>query len=301
MTNTLSVTWRVSLLAMAAVAAGAQTTSTSVAPGITIRAGQLGAVSTATGAFIVGAPFGPGNPFEPVTDRPYSAEQITERVQTLADGTHIAQTNLKVMLYRDSEGRTRTEHIFMPPPGAVMVSAPSFIEIADPVAGYRYMLDQHNQVARRTPWSPVFRRPSRTVSASSATGAAFSATPQPTNILPPNPAATASSTVSARPHPEISHEALGTQTIEGITAEGTRITTTYPEGFMGNDRPITVMSETWTSPDLKVILMSKVSDPRNGESTTRLTNISQTDPDPSLFEVPPGYSTVDEQPPTVVR
>jgi hypothetical protein len=80
--------------------------------------------------------------------------------------------------------------------------------------------------------------------------------------------------------------------MEGVLVQGQRTTTVYPEGFFGNDRPITTVNETWTSPDLKIMVLSKTSDPRSGESTTRLTNISRAEPDPSLFQVPPDYQIV---------
>jgi len=89
-------------------------------------------------------------------------------------------------------------------------------------------------------------------------------------------------------------EDLGTQIIEGIPAEGKRHTTTYPVGFMGNDRPITNTSESWTSPDLKEVILSKSNDPRSGEHTHKLVNISRNEPDPSLFEPPPGYTVKNE-------
>ena len=95
--------------------------------------------------------------------------------------------------------------------------------------------------------------------------------------------------------PEFSRESLGTQTIEGVLAEGSRTTVTYPIGAVGNDRPITTVSETWTSPELKTVVLSKNSDPRNGDSITRLTNISRLEPDSSLFQIPSDYEIVDPQ------
>lgn len=53
--------------------------------------------------------------------------------------------------------------------------------------------------------------------------------------------------------------------------EGTRQTTRWPIGAQGNDRAITVTRETWTSEELKVVTLSRVNDPRNGEQTLKLT------------------------------
>jgi hypothetical protein len=89
-------------------------------------------------------------------------------------------------------------------------------------------------------------------------------------------------------------ESLGTQTIEGILAEGTRWTTTYSTGAVGNDRPFSATRETWMSPELHMTVLMKNDDPRSGESVTRMTNISRSEPDGSLFQPPPDYRVVDE-------
>jgi len=87
---------------------------------------------------------------------------------------------------------------------------------------------------------------------------------------------------------------LGTQTLEGVPAKGTKITRTIPAGAAGNDLPIVITTETWFSPDLKILLMSKSNDPRMGESTYKLTNLVRSEPDPSLFQLPPDYKIKDQ-------
>lgn len=85
---------------------------------------------------------------------------------------------------------------------------------------------------------------------------------------------------------DIRKESLGTQMIEGIEAEGTRIVSTIPAGAMGNIGPIEVISERWYSPKLQTVIMSKTVDPRIGTTIYRLTNINQGEPDSSLFKIP---------------
>ena len=85
-------------------------------------------------------------------------------------------------------------------------------------------------------------------------------------------------------------EELGKQIIEGVEADGTRTTVTIPAGEIGNERPIEIVSERWYSPELQMVIMTKHSDPRSGETTYRLTNISRTEPAKSLFEVPADYT-----------
>lgn len=92
-------------------------------------------------------------------------------------------------------------------------------------------------------------------------------------------------------------ESLGKQFIEGIEAEGTRTTITIQPGAIGNERAINIVSERWYSPELQTVVMSKNSDPRFGETSYRLTNISRTEPARTLFEVPSDYTLKTEQSP----
>jgi hypothetical protein len=85
-------------------------------------------------------------------------------------------------------------------------------------------------------------------------------------------------------------ESLGKRMIEGVEAEGIRITQTIPAGAMGNERPIEVLHERWYSRELQMDVMTKWIDPRLGESTQRLTNLIRSEPDASLFQVPTDYT-----------
>ena len=73
-----------------------------------------------------------------------------------------------------------------------------------------------------------------------------------------------------------------------------------PAGQVGNDRPISIVTEVWTSTDLKTIVSSKRNDPRMGEQTFRLTNIVRAEPDPSLFAVPSDFKIIDGGPKTII-
>ena len=90
-------------------------------------------------------------------------------------------------------------------------------------------------------------------------------------------------------------ENLGDQTIDGIHVTGTRMTHTIPAGKMGNEKPITVTSERWYSPELKATVATKHNDPWAGELKTELKNVSASEPDASLFAVPADYKVVDDK------
>jgi len=211
-----------------------------------------------------------------VTGEPYSAEVIYERIQTLADGTHITQKAQSTKQYRDSEGRTRVETS----PGGAQV-----VEIHDSVSGFRYLLDLQNHVAHR------FAPPTESTSGDASYAQTARVDSSAANSAP---ARGITPTQTPTDRPQSSTESLGSQTVEGVYVEGKKTTTTFPVGFMGNDRPLVRVMEAWISSDLKLTVVSKNSDPRMGESTMRLRNINRSEPDPALFGVPADYQIVDE-------
>ena len=159
-----------------------------------------------------------------------------------------------------------------------MTSDALVIEILDPVSEYSYILDEQNHIAHR--FALQVRHPLTPPVPTTNRGAVGHI---PTSVV---------SRQASRP--DINTESLGTQTMESVLVEGTRTTQVIPEGSLGNDRPITIVSEIWTSPDLEIIIFTKSNDPRYGEMTMRLTNIELSNPILSLFQPPPDYKVVDE-------
>jgi hypothetical protein len=84
-------------------------------------------------------------------------------------------------------------------------------------------------------------------------------------------------------------ESLGAQVMEGVQVQGTRTTMTIPAGQFGNEQPIQVVTERWYSADLQANVLVKHSDPRNGDTVTRYTNVSRAEPVPTQFQVPGDY------------
>jgi hypothetical protein len=80
--------------------------------------------------------------------------------------------------------------------------------------------------------------------------------------------------------------------VEGVMADGKRVTTVLPAGAIGNQQPITVLTEQWFSPDLEILVMTRHSDPRSGDTTYTVTNIVRAEPQGSLFDVPADYTIV---------
>jgi hypothetical protein len=238
-----------------------------------------------------------------VKGAPFSAQATTVTDQTLADGNHIHQQN-NATLYRDTQGRTRRETTLgsFGPWSASEAETKPVVMINDPVAGVHYMLhpDEHKAIQM-----PLPKLPATLPSKAAAGKAAAEAKVFAVRVPPPPPDIPGGDfhvfyQRFDREEQGGQTESLGTQVIEGVKAEGTRITETIPAGSIGNDQPIQIVTERWYSPDLQMVVMSKRSDPRLGETTFRLTNINRAEPAATLFEVPADYTLEKAPTPNVV-
>jgi len=231
----------------------------------------------------------------PIKGAPFCATVATDHTQSFADGNRI-HTAENSTLCRDSEGRIRRDASLNLLGAGPRASAPKLITILDPVAGVRYMLDSEKKIAHKMTLPPPGSTPDPGLppkggqvfimrSADGAEGPGFST----------NTKMTYKKAVQDSNEPAPTTENLGDQTINGIHATGTRMTTTIPTGKMGNDKPIVVTSERWYSPDLKATVMTKHDDPWAGELKTEFTGVNTAEPDPSLFTVPSDYKIVDDK------
>jgi len=203
---------------------------------------------------------------------PHSADEVTVITRTLADGTKITRTRL-VKQYWDSQGRRREEW-FNDLESAGQDDTPQWVRIFDPPARAFYSLNPRDHTAQRTELSRPVPSPVRQTPSASATLS-------PARPVPPQP----------------TREDLGTQVIEGFEARGTRTTRTIPEGAEGNDRPIQITEEVWSSTSPPLLLMRITKDPRS-EMVMHLTNIVLDEPPAELFQVPSDYTLQELQPVT---
>src|SRR5581483_8639730 len=181
----------------------------------------------------------------------------------LADGNHIQRTTSGTIA-RDSNGRTHRD-LTVPAIGPWATSGstpPHVVLITDPVAGMDYILQTDRKVAHEFP-------------APAGKGGKGPGGPPPFVQERQNESTTVS---------------LGTQMVNGVSAEGTRTTRTIPAGAIGNEKPIVITVERWYSPDLQMNVLIKRSDPRTGDNIFQLTNIVRSEPDASMFQVPSDYT-----------
>jgi hypothetical protein len=235
-----------------------------------------------------------------VAGRPFSATEERHSTQTLGDGTHI-ETSETNKLFRDEEGRTRTER------------KDGTVSIVDPVAGYSLELNPDDRTAVKI----VSMRITRDI-APGATGAIRMIDGQPQlhsqpQKAPPNGehsvitlqnseigyapgmrtltfSNNGPTVLRVEPGNNASVENLAPEMVNGVLSHGTRTTETIPVGKIGNDRVINIVNERWYSDALQMLIRSSSSDPRFGTTTYQLTNVAQTAPDPSLFQVPADYT-----------
>jgi len=227
-----------------------------------------------------------GMPGRVVKNAPYAADIVTETTQTLTDGNHIRQSNTAKM-YRDSEGRTRREQS-LNSLGSLAPSSnlPQVVFINDPVAGFNYALNTQNKTATKSAWPRTGR------------GSQGQSSSQPMARLRQQ-SADGSAAIAGRwgrggaNRQNIKTDSLGRQTIEGVPADGTRTTMTIAAGQWGNEQPIQIVTERWYSPDLQTVVLSKHTDPRMGETVSKLANISRSEPPSSLFEPPADYKVAE--------
>ncbi|MFZ0732222.1 MAG: hypothetical protein WAM79_07860 [Candidatus Sulfotelmatobacter sp.] len=231
----------------------------------------------------------------PVKGAPFCAMVSTEHTQILSDGNRIHTTDNST-LCRDSEGRTRREASLNLMGAAAQTSAPKLITIVDPVGGVRYLLDTTNKVAHKMslkPGGPDGPPPDGPAGPGKERFMIIQRSGGSGPDLFFNDAVITKDRADSTNPPAT--ENLGDQTINGIHATGTRVTTTIPAGKMGNEKPIVVTSERWYSPELQATVMTKHNDPWSGELKTEFTNVNTAEPDASRFTVPSDYKIVDDK------
>jgi hypothetical protein len=215
-----------------------------------------------------------------VTGAPFTASATTQTTQVLPNGTHINRTSAGAV-YRDSQGRTRREETVGAegPLSSSGSASRQMVFIHDPVASAAYVLNPGNKTARKMAFAG--RRGPGSQTSAGGSGAGQEATESISGAAPNRHAPFGGS---------VKTESLGTQVIEGVTAEGTRHTLTIPAGAMGNDQAIQSVSERWYSSDLQVVVKSVHTDPRFGQTVYQLTNVRRGEQPSTLFEVPADYT-----------
>jgi hypothetical protein len=200
---------------------------------------------------------------------PFTAKLATEAVKYAADGATLTVVNER-RIARDAQGRIYEERWFLVPKGGEVKSSMNWIQIADPKRRTLYNCSTELHICDLL----VF---------------------DPTNDL----SALSPRKRSSGPLPQgggdVVWEDLGKRNIAGLDTVGTRETTTIDAGKMGNDQPLTYMSEYWHSEQLGINLLSVRSSPFFGKQIFTITELTAAEPDPQLFELPVGFKINDQR------
>jgi hypothetical protein len=221
-----------------------------------------------------------------VTGAPFSGVEVLTIQQKYADGNSVSTTT-STSRARDGQGRTYAS--VTTTPAASTGAAPyTRITIMDPVAGYRYELNSSTMTAIQTRMPRM--RQDQPAAATDTRRAARGAARGP-----------AIGTVTRPDGATVTTASNGAATVNGVLATHTQVTEVIPAGAIGNAQPITTTRITYVSPDLKMPVQIKTSDPRFGTSDMELTNISTGEPSAAVFLVPAGYTVKKAGPDTMGR
>ena len=207
----------------------------------------------------------------PKAKAPFSLILETVWARGLADGGTITVEN-KRSIARDAEGRIYMERWLLVPRDGKQQSRMTAIQISDPLTHTLYScfpLDAKKRCQLVT------------------------YTPTPSTVF--NFLAPTASGQTISDSGDVVWLDLGKQLVSGVEAVGKRVTEHYNAGTFGNDRAMSIEREFWFSPKLGFNLLSKRSDPRIGTQTFTVTNLILSDPDPKLFELPEGFTVLDDR------
>jgi len=205
----------------------------------------------------------------PISHAPFTATLATESVRYADDGASMTFVNQR-RIARDANGRIYQERWYLVPKDSNVESRMNWIQIADPNQRTLYNCSTEKHVCDLLKYDPTSE-----LSAATARRGTSNRLPQDGG--------------------EVVWEDLGTRSIAGVDTVGARETTTTNAGTIGNDRPLTSVSEFWHSDRLGLNVLSMRTSPFFGKQTFTITELTPTEPNPQLFELPAGYKINDQR------
>jgi hypothetical protein len=213
------------------------------------------------------AQVGPDIFVTPVPNASFNGVINVERLIVQPDGS-VASFKATRDIHRDAQGRIYNEVRTLLPASS---SAPPQIErilLYDPQTRLSTMLYPRQQRFTTT----TVNRPPATV---------------PPALLYASPTGQ-----SLPPSEFAKEEDLGIKELSGLSVHGVRETQTIPADKSKTGQDIVIIDEYWYSYDLSINIMIKHVDPRTGSVTMVVTQVTRTEPDAALFEIPAGYKDV---------
>ncbi len=211
--------------------------------------------------------------FPPKPNAPFTAVAKTIVVRTLPDGSTVTSQNARHVA-RDADGRIFEERVTFVPvpddgPQKMRVHA---VDYSDPLNHTSYRCDTFSKVCQLREYRDEF----------------VADMARPVGLQPDK-------------RTYLTREDLGTDTFAGLEVQRSRETLTMATESVGNTRTILRTVDYWYSPELGVNVQVKRHDPRDGDQTLWLTDLSLSAPDPQIFKVPADFRVVDHRRPQPVE
>jgi hypothetical protein len=204
----------------------------------------------------------------PIPAKPFFGKDSIEWTRKLEDGSTVT-TQLYAVVARDSQGRIYRERRHFVPANSNQEPRLEEVVVYDPTA------------ATKTACTLATRECNITAYHASRT-------------FRPLPAGTFDQGTR-----HLTREELGTNVVDDLNVIGTREITYINQGVIGNDRPIVTTREFWYSPDLETNVSVTRQDPTEGTQVIKLIELSRSEPDAALFEVPAGFTMHDLRRPSI--
>ncbi len=219
---------------------------------------------------------GPAPQSGAITDAPFSADLVS--INDRIDGQPGVKTEFHGKVARNSQGESYfAMELTRPVPDP---TRPMRVTITDPASLTITTLDPQSKTAYISHVS------------ANALGKAPFLTP---GASPPADGRPAGATAVIPPGSNATTEPLATKDMDGLQVVGLRTTHTMPP--TGTDGKAFVSTvETWTSPELKIIVLMRTQTSNGDVHTIRLENIVPTEPSAALFQIPSGYAVRDNMP-----
>jgi hypothetical protein len=199
-----------------------------------------------------------------IPGKPFSAKTSTEWTRKLEDGSTVT-LRLEASLARDSQGRMYRERRSFVPANSTEKSRLNEVHLYDPTTRTQALCEARTFRCVITDYAPQ-------------------------TVYTPTPAGALGNGTGY-----LTRESLGVDSIAGMNVTGTRETRTINPGAAGNERAMVSTREFWYSPEIQTNLLVIRNDPQNGKQVIRLSDISLSEPDPHMFEIPIGYTARDER------
>jgi len=206
-----------------------------------------------------------------VIGAPFSDTAVEETTRVMQDGTRFVHS-LTTRHYRSGQGSVRSERE-LPLPAGASGELHTIVTINNKVTGELDSLFPVGKVAS------VMQRAGMKVVDTPVTLPEIRTTFAGMRIGPKDPGWSAP-------------VSLGEKTLDGVHVVGSQRVYTVAAGKVGNSKAVTVTIQQWSSPELGIIVDKLVSSTTGGQFHYHLTQLTQAEPDPSLFTVPADYKKI---------